>query len=244
MGVPKEFPMAAGMNRRTFLAGSAAAFLASHIVAANEEVPSMLDHILLGSNDLDAGIAFVEQRTGIRAAVGGVHPGRGTRNALLSLGERRYLEIIAPDPQQSGAPDILGLHQLRQPRLVGWAAHPTSIEALAQRLREAGIVFDGPRPGSRNRPDGGTLKWTTLTLKDNHEGLLPFFIEWSADSLHPSADAPKGCRLVRFEAVAPDTGPIANTAAILGLDLLITKADAPQLRAKISSPRGELLLTS
>jgi hypothetical protein len=244
MGVPKEFPMAAGICRRTFLAGASATLLAPHIALAKSEVPSMLDHILLGSADLDAGVAYVEQQAGLRAVLGGVHPGRGTRNALLSLGERCYLEIIAPDPQQRGAPDSFGLQKLKQPRVIGWAAHPPSIEALAQRLREAGIVVDGPRPGSRNRPDGGTLKWTTLTLKDNHEGLLPFFIEWSADSLHPSADAPKGCRLVRFEAVAPDTGPIANTAAILGLDLLITKADAPQLRAKISSPRGELLLTS
>jgi hypothetical protein len=204
----------------------------------------MLDHILLGCTVLTSGIEFVAKHTGVRAAFGGVHPGRGTQNALLSLGEKHYLEIIALDPLQSDAPDHYGVAKLLWPRLVGWAAHPGDLNSFATRLREADIAFDGPNPGSRKRPDGRLLQWKTLNLKDDHSGLLPFFIEWSADTIHPSADSPTGCRIVRFEIATPEPEQLSNTVAILGLDVKIVKAEYAQLRTTIAGPKGELALIS
>src|SRR5215470_9087379 len=234
--------MADQVLRREFFVSGATALAGAALVAPawlrkmgavapdGNEVPTLLDHILLGCSDLDRGIAFVEGQTGVRAAFGGVHPGRGTRNALLSLGERRYLEIIAPDPEQSEVPDAYGLLRLDEPRLVTWAAHPGDIKALAERLTKAGIVAQGPTPGSRKRPDGKMLQWKTLNLQETERGLLPFFIEWSADSLHPSADSPKGCTLSRFEAVVPNSEALGAIVKQLGLDLSVTKGDKPQLR--------------
>jgi Glyoxalase-like domain len=234
------------LSRRVFLAVTGGALVAPASSFAASEVPELLDHILLGCNDLDRGIAFVEDNTGVRAAFGGVHPGRGTRNALLSLGERRYLEIIAPDPDQPNAKDPLALHlrKLSEPHIVGWAAHPGDLGSLAKKLREAGMAFEGPSPGSRKRPDGRVLQWQTLTLKDNPSWLLPFFIEWSAESLHPSADAPAGCRLVQFEAISPDTEKLAREAALLGVDMFIGKGEKRQIRATFSSATGGLIVTS
>jgi hypothetical protein len=220
--------------------------------AEKEGAPALLDHMLLGCSDLDLGINFVEKHTGIPASFGGVHPGRGTRNALLSLGEpsrlelnpRRYLEIIAPDPQQPGAPDHYGLLRLTEPRLVGWAAHPGDLNQFATRLRSADIAFDGPNPGSRKRPDGRLLQWKTLNLKDDRGGLLPFFIEWSADTTHPSVDAPRGCHLARFELLTPDPEKLRSAAAAMGLGVEIVQSEKAQLRATISCAGVELVLTS
>lgn len=234
------------LSRRMFLAVTGGALVAPATSFAASEVPELLDHIILGCNDLDRGIAFVEERTGVRAAFGGVHPGRGTRNALLSLGGRRYLEIMAPDPDQPDAKDPLALHlrKLSEPQITGWAVHPGDLGSFAKKLRDAGVAFEGPSPGSRKRPDGRVLHWQSLTLKDNPSWLLPFFIEWSADSLHPSADAPAGCRLIRFEAVTPEPDNLAKTAALLFLDLPVIKGEKPQLRTIITGPRGELSATS
>jgi Glyoxalase-like domain len=122
-----------------------------------DDVPAALDHILLGIDDLDRGIAFVEERTGVRAAFGGVHPGRGTRNALVRLGTRRYLEIIAPDPQQSFPVGYPRLREMREARLLTWAVHTDDISAVAERLADLGIAAEGPEAGSRARPDGKVL---------------------------------------------------------------------------------------
>ena len=231
-------------ERRQFLQLSAGTLAASLLLHGEVPVnlPEKLDHILLGSPDLQGGIAFVEQHTGVRAAFGGVHPGRGTQNALLSLRERRYLEIIAPDPAQPGTKNPLAsnLHSLAEPRLVGWAAHPGSISAFAERLRAAGLEFEGPTPGSRKRPDGKLLQWQIVALADTAAGLLPFFIEWSQDSVHPSVDATKGCTLVSFAAETPNPERLVAKLKTLNLDLAVEKAEKPRLHAVISGPKGKL----
>lgn len=217
--------------------------LPGHRLQANgASAPAMLDHLILGCNDLDHGVAFVEARTGVRAAFGGVHPGAGTRNALLSLGGQRYLEILAPDPAQPATENPV--KALSEPRLLTWAAHLGDLDALARKLREAGIAFEGPTPGSRKRPNGLVLQWRTLILKDDAAGLLPFFIEWSAASVHPSADSPKGCSLTRFDASTPDPDGLARRDSLLGLDLTVVSGDKPQLRATIIGPAGHLDLAS
>ena len=239
-------------SRRCFLTLAAGSAIAPHVSSAVEEVPVLLDHILLGCNDLDRGIAFVEERTGVRAAFGGVHPGRGTQNALISLGEpnpqelnpRRYLEIIAPDPKQANVEQYSVIAELKEPRLIGWAAHRNDLEQFSGRLLQEGIELEGPQPGSRQRPDGKVLRWKALRLKNDHGGLLPFFIEWSKDSIHPSIDAPRGCHLESFEILAPERDALAKTADQLGLAVAISKAARPQLRAVISCAGKELQLTS
>jgi hypothetical protein len=225
-------------SRRNFLATTAAALLATKLSWAAEEVPSMLDHIMLACGNLDRGIAFIEEQLGVRAAYGGVHPGRGTRNALLSLGEMRYLEIIAPDPAQKNieafaAKQVDSMKALATPRLLGWAAHTNDIEGVAKRLRDESIKFYGPWAGSRTRPDSRTLNWKTLALEDDRDGLLPFFIQWSADTTHPSKDAPSGVHLERF-AIAGDVAEISRSLQRIGVDAPTERAGKPQLRASFS----------
>ena len=216
---------------------------------AAEKVPIMLDHLLLGCSDLDQGIGFVESRTGVRPAMGGVHPGRGTRNALLSLGSLHYLEVIAPDPAQTETPTTRAelpamLKRLTSPTLVDWAVHTSDIVGVAERLRKNGITFHGPTPGSRARPNGTMLHWQTLNLDKDRDGLLPFFIQWGSDSVHPSVDAPGGCRLESFGVISPDPAALSSEFQRLGIEVEAVNGKLARLQATIVGPGGSLMLGS
>jgi Glyoxalase-like domain len=237
------------ISRREFVVIASAAAVMPHNLFATEKVPAMLDHLLLGCSDLDEGIAFVEKHTGVRPAMGGVHPGRGTRNALLALGPLHYLEVIAPDPAQSEVPKVRAellamLKKLASPTLVDWAVHTSDIVGVAERWKKTGVAFQGPTPGSRARPDGKMLHWQTLNVTDDRDGLVPFFIQWGADTVHPSVDAPKGCTLESFGVVTPEQPVLEAEFQTLGISVEVASGKPGHLRAKIIGPTGPLTLGS
>ena len=217
-------------------------------VDAQQLTPAVraVDHLLLGVPDLDSGIAWVEKMTGVKAAIGGRHPGRGTRNALLSLGRQQYLEIIAPDPAQTAFTFPIDLRKLAAPRLVNWAAVSTNVESLAKQAAAAGQQTMGPRDGSRVTPDGKTLEWRTLgvvhKLATDDVDPIPFFIEWGAGTVHPSQTAPGGCQLESLAIEHPTPAPAAATLKAVGIEGPIQQSDRVRLVAVLRTPRGKVEL--
>lgn len=207
---------------------------------------SVVDHLLLGVSDLDVGVAWFEKATGVKAVFGGTHPGMGTRNALVSLGGKRYLEILAPDPAQTAFNFRIDVRQLKEPRLVNWAATATDIEAVAKRARKTGYELFGPQPGSRERPDGKTLRWKLLGVMHDlgADGIdpIPFFIEWAADAVHPSQESPKGCELTSLAIEHPSSARVKKTLATLGIAADVRKGAAARLTATLSTPKGKVTL--
>jgi Glyoxalase-like domain len=233
------------ISRRAFNV-TAASLMATPYLAwpASGNVPKSLDHVILGCNDLDAGVEYVYRHTGVRAAAGGVHPGAGTKNALLSLGGLRYLEIIAPDPLQSASTDPRHVFDLESPALVGWAVHRNDVDEFAPALANSGVKAVGPKPGSRARPDGTTLTWKSLTLMNDDNGVLPFFIQWGSGSVHPSLDSPAGCKITDLWIGTPNPDRLKAVAAKLQLDVQVRAADKEQLGAAITGPKGTLRMFS
>lgn len=204
----------------------------------------MIDHLVYGVPDLAHGIDMLERSTGVRALFGGQHPGRGTHNALMSLGERRYLEIIALDPAQPHASDLLfpQLRGLTRPSFVAWAIGVASIEEAAAQARALGLSVLGPLEGQRARADGSLLRWKTLRLVAPSLALVPFFIAWDKATAHPSLSSPAGCTLLSCDLHAPDPGHVRGVLGGLMGEVGLFAGPKSQLVARLATPKGEIEL--
>ena len=122
---------------------------------------SRIDHLVYATPDLEGGVERIETLLGVRATLGGKHPGRGTRNALIALGEWTYLEIIGPDPDQStpSADLSFGIGDLDQPTLVTWAVKAAELERLAEESKIHGLGLGPISERTRKQTDGTLLSW-------------------------------------------------------------------------------------
>ncbi|HUF54216.1 MAG TPA: VOC family protein [Dehalococcoidia bacterium] len=204
-----------------------------------------IDHLVYAAPDLQSGIDTLEEQLGVRAAFGGRHVGFGTHNALLSLGEGTYLEIIAPDPDQPRPPQPrpFNIDALREPRLATWAFAVNGIAEQAASARSGGYDAGQVVPMTRALPDGGELCWKLTRRREAAgDGLVPFLIEWETET-HPSATAPDGCILRDLSAEHPHPDEVTRLLSALGIALAITVAGRPALIATIEGPAGTVVLT-
>lgn len=196
-----------------------------------------IDHVIVGIADLEEGVRRFAELSGVTAEHGGQHPGRGTQNALLSLGPPTYLEIIAP--VAGPPPGMEGLSDLEELKPVGWAIGTRDLDATKARLEAAGFKVSPPRPGSRVRPDGRRLEWRTAGV-DIPGGLTPFLIEWGAQTAHPSTTSPTGCTLDSMEIHTPQAESLGKLVAELRLGVVVREAGDEEMKLTFDCPAGRL----
>ncbi|MBC8119031.1 MAG: VOC family protein [Burkholderiaceae bacterium] len=218
---------------------------------------SELDHIVIACADLNAGIDWVESRLGVRPILGGQHLAMGTHNALLKLGARSYLEVIAIDPD--GAPPArprwfaldepeMQSQLAHGPRLITWAVRTESVADACARVPDLGEIMSMSRGSLHWKiavPETGVLPWG---------GILPAAIQWNAEDgagavgPHPCDMLEDGtCELVRLQLSHP--AAVLGTSGIMGMFRAlkivgpVDLAPGPKmLAATIRTAGGEVVL--
>ncbi|HSG87571.1 MAG TPA: VOC family protein [Pseudomonadales bacterium] len=204
-----------------------------------------IDHLMWAAPDLERGRDQLEALFGVRPVPGGSHPGLGTRNALLGLGERCYLELIAPDPDQALAGTFGAcLQALSGSALVTFAVADQDLAAVGARACARGLRARGPVRTARTTPAGDRLEWDLLFLGGHAFGALcPFFIDWRA-SAHPSTSLPQAGTLLGLDLGVRAAPVLSALYRSLGVPLAVQSDDHPWLRARIGAAAGEVVLAS
>ncbi|HET7549427.1 MAG TPA: VOC family protein [Usitatibacter sp.] len=181
-----------------------------------------LDHLVVAARTLEEGGAWVEAALGAAPVAGGRHALMGTHNRVLALDRRRYLEVIAADPDAPppARPRWFGLDRpaarerlARGPALMHWVARVPDIDAALRDYPDEVEVLDLTR---------GEFAWRIGVPRDGHlpcGGACPTLIEWQG-AAHPADRLPpSGCALLELRT-------------------------APVLEAVFSTPRGRRTLPS
>lgn len=140
------------------------------------------------------GLAATSERIatalGVKAVRGGVHPRFGTRNMIIPLTSRHYLEVVEvlDHPASDKAPfgQAVRARSNAGGGWMGWCVEVNDLSPFEERLGRSAV------PGNRKFPDGRELVWQQIGIK----GLIadpqvPYLLKWEGDpSLHPSQAEP------------------------------------------------------
>ena len=205
---------------------------------------SHIDHLVLAVPDLATAMEEIKELLGVEPAMGGRHPGWGTWNALVSLGDRTYLELIAADPENQipgiQCPDIFTSEGTA--RMIGWFAKCQDLKRNHEVLMANGVCTGEVKAGSRMLPDGRTLQWqlTDPNVMVLH-GIFPMLIDWG-HSPHPAATAPRGCRLDELRLFHPEATEVERLMSSIGIEQTVHQGEQPSISVVIEAPTGKVQL--
>lgn len=225
-----------------------------------------LDHLVWAVPELDTAVAEVEATWRCSVYPGGRHPNWGSHNALVPLRGGSYLEIIAPHPDPPLSGDrVFGIDALtagdsgvRVGEAAGegafgvlqtWALRSQArggsgpsgpLTALSDAARSQGLELGEILHGSRETPDGVTLRWSlTDPFADRLGGLAPFLIHWG-DTPHPSQVGSPEVTVTGLELVHPRGIELERMLMALECYEMVSVSSGEEIvfRATLRTPAG------
>lgn len=200
-----------------------------------------IDHIVYAVTDLEAAMDEFEKLSGLRPVFGGYHTTKGTKNALVNLGNECYLEILAIDQANTAIapPRWMGIDLVKTSQITRWSLKSNQLrkdsEILQKYHPEMGII----QAGQRKTNTGDTLTWKMiLPLATPAVELVPFMTDWQHSAVHPTQNLPQECALIGLSFTHPNSAEIQKIFDELGVNMNIEKGEKMMIKAKIKSPNG------
>lgn len=200
-----------------------------------------IDHIVYCTNAFEETCQYLEKLMGITIAFGGHHESQGTKNAIFHLGGKCYFEILGIDENNKkiSPPRWMGIDYLRAPKITRWAISTESLEKDCETLKSYSAKMGEIKKGQRKMKDGNLLEWRmALPLAEPEVEAMPFIIDWSASSHHPTDNLRQECELISMDISHPNPKIILPIFEQLTLNLEIKESEKVEIFARIKTPNG------
>ena len=210
-------------------------------------LPMRLDHVsyAAGPDGLEGTAERLGALLGESFVDGGLHPRFGTRNMVLPLAERMYVEVVAvlDHPASDKAPFGQAVRARSEVGggWLGWVVAVDDIAGIETRLGRESVQ------GNRHRPDGVELRWRQIGVKGlQSDPQLPFFVQWQCPpEQHPGAHSSGRVRLSALE-IAGDPGrvgdwlgrSVAGPLEDVGVDWVAPHGTPGLVAAQFETPLG------
>lgn len=177
---------------------------------SNSSILLHVDHASVCGADLET-MRQEFAHVGLTADYGGPHADGVTHMALLGFDDGSYIELIAPQKAGVAEGSSWATLMLGNAGPCAWAVGTDDIKQEVERLKSLGIPVSEPKPGSRKRPDGMAVEWSTADVGSGTPGaILPFIIQ---------DRTPRDWR-VQVSASVKDSGVMGIEAVVLGVNNL------------------------
>ena len=204
-------------------------------------MPRKIDHIVYAVPDLNLAMEEFAIKSGASPVFGGYHPHHGTKNALLNLGDGCYLEFLAIDLENKSVtpPRWMGIDMIGAPKITRWSLKSLDLDFDSEIVRafrpEMGMIIGG----SRKLDLGDILRWDMiLPLTAPEVELIPFMVDWSRSSKHPTDSLPLECQLISLTLTHPQPDKILQVFKRLSVDTEIKYAESASISMQLNCPNG------
>lgn len=152
--------------------------LVSPMLAQDSKVTVVeLDHVSICGSNLD-NLRQIFTDAGLTPDFGGAHSNNVTQMGIIGFEDASYIELIAPVKPGVTEGNPWARFMSEDAATCAWAAGTNVLLQQVEQLKNNGIPVKAPERGSRKRPDGMSVEWTTADVGSGTPGsVLPFIIE-------------------------------------------------------------------
>jgi catechol 2,3-dioxygenase-like lactoylglutathione lyase family enzyme len=141
---------------------------------------TQIDHIGLACRDLEEGVRYFRDKTGVEPHVNQPVEGLPFQNAYVRIGDATFLEILGPNPKYSGMHPLKSLlKRFSEPVLWFWYVSTDDFDGLETAIRDAGRRIERKTVAEAGAETGPAF--VGASIGPGFWPVYPNVIQWKGD---------------------------------------------------------------